>query len=192
MIILRNRTPGKLTNNKSLYARHRSNWKGFTRQLETEVFRLRSEHRPIFVEYKGTWAGLHHRLQQEAPHEEDYDDLRRMNETKGQFGRMPLGLPIPRGWRGYLQQDLTNDLGLIWGDFCQISFYRRPFGETYNNLLLVVAISTTNIDIIFSKRGYDKFEHFYHWQALSQQPPLLLDPEDVRTNGTPGFTMINR
>ena len=189
MIILPQRTKGKLTNNKSLYARHRSN-----SQLVNEVGRLKSEYRPIFLKFKGTWVLLHQRLQQDDLHGkylDEYDDVRRMNEIREQFGRKPHALPIPRSWEGCMHQDLKKDLSLIWGDFCQISFYRRPYGETYNNLLLVVAISATDIDIIFSKSCYDQSGHFYHWRAVSQtNEPLLLDPEVVRTNGMPGFTLI--
>jgi hypothetical protein len=199
--------------NKSRFARHRSTWKGTKPHLENVVDALRRQGRRIFIEVQSDFNGI-----LDAVEEAVMGRKRRGNRTDNEGDMLtPHRRDIHGAWTGWerkwkvnyvspppfwnliVEDDLKGDLRLLWEDFRVIAAVRRPDKHTegtYADYLLVVAISRNNIDIIFSKYGYRKNHHFFHWQAVSEGvngvhvDDLFLNPGEVENGEPQGFTLV--
>jgi hypothetical protein len=193
--------------NESKYARHRSIRKGTKPQLEKVVDALREQRRLIFTEVQGDFGAISSCLTQamglvNGKEQSVVLHVTRRPPRKGEvLGRWDMhdkGKPPPGRWIATVAEQLRGDLKLIWDDFRYIAGLRKPdeYTGSYAEYLVVVAIDRDRIDIIFSKYGYRKNHHFFHWQAVSEGvngvhvDDLLLHPSELETSEPQGFTLL--
>jgi hypothetical protein len=187
--------------NESKYARHRSTWKGSKQQLRDLVEELKARCLvmdtnqrgnpvfPILVEVQGGWIEIREALTEQFNMKNSYFRLKpkyefrhKLSPTRSWSVKTTSWTPPP-SWLQLVAPDLKSDLALIWPDFVQVAGMRAPdeFWNTtsgsYDKYLLVAAISRHEIDIVFSKYGYDSGHHFFHWRARStlDQGPYVDD-----------------
>jgi hypothetical protein len=135
-------------NSDAKCAWHRAIWKGQVPELKNEIEALKAEKRKISYTLDDDWAGIE----------------RALAEQKVALKEMS----VPDRWNIEANEELYFDLKLIWKEFRNILSQNSGSGGCYQDFVVVVAISETKLDLIFSKDGFRPFHKFYHWQAVSQ------------------------
>jgi hypothetical protein len=178
--------------NDSDYARHRSTWKKDTNVIDTVLTNLRGAQS---VTYK---ANHYYGTPEEV---RDYWDA--------DFGN-PLPDYAPRADHIIVQHysgvdtwlagthggPLQGDMQLIWADFARIFAKRSnpgtiirgtiidPAGTTQE--LLFICHTFTHFDLIYSKWGFQKGHHFYHWTSVVGAPATERPGIDVLSDDPGG------
>ena len=176
-------------NNDSLYARHRSIFKGKTNQLRRTVAALKATQGVRVYEYDDTPGMVNKKF--EADWGISLEAYRVAPGSMQVLGTWVMKPPSARLLRA--AGSMNSDLKLVWYDFMLCAGRRigASSGAGYDpdvlaryagKSLVVFAVGSQSLDIILSKYGYGDAlkhnHHFYHWQARAGNFDGMVNVDD--------------
>jgi hypothetical protein len=192
-------TANKNPKNDSLYARHRSTWKGQTNVLDSVLTNLRGAPYVTYqaVPYHGTPSEVRHmwsasfRDAKLPPYEPGITAAKIIEEVG--YSGVDTWL-VEAGAKGL---PFTADVKVIWADFARIFAHRSnpgtpnaPGGKTRE--LLFMCRTLQHFDLIYSKWGREKGKHwFFHWTSDVGAQPTKRPGIDVPSDDEDGESVDN-